>query len=111
MTPHQRKKAAAKVFRENSVMYESPTEQPCSSGSFQPATFHLSVQPDKSGITPLPADMIQLLWKKAERLLTIPNGVCNVPGMNNAKCVASESGEKPHIVVQSRRMYIIDSLC
>ena len=55
--------------------------------------------------------MIQLLWKKAERLLTIPNGVCNVPGMNNAKCVASESGEKPHIVVQSRRMYIIDSLC
>ena len=102
MTPDQRKKAAAKVFRENSIIYESPIEQPCSSGRLQPTNFHLSVQPDESGITSLPADMIQLLWKKAERLLTIPNGVCNAPGMNNAKCVASESGEKPHIVVQSR---------
>lgn len=32
----------------------------------------------------------------------MPNGVCNAPGMSNAKCVASESGEKPHIVVQSK---------
>lgn len=63
----------------------------------------MSVQPDKSGITSLPADMILLLWKKAERLLTMPNGICNAPGMSNAKCVASESGEKPHIVVQSKQ--------
>jgi len=37
-----------------------------------------------------------------ERLLTIPNGVWDAPGMTNAKCIASESGEKPHIVVQSK---------
>lgn len=102
MTSDQRKKAANKVFRESSISYESPIEQACSSGSLQPASFRLSVQSDKSGITSLPADMILLLWKKAERLLTMPNGVCNAPGMSNAKCVASESGEKPHIIVQSK---------
>ena len=35
-------------------------------------------------------------------MVTIPNGVCNAPGMTNAKCVASKSGEKPHVVVQSK---------
>ena len=46
--------------------------------------------------------MILLLWRKAERLLAMPNGVWSAPGMSNGKCIASESGEKPHIVVQSK---------
>ena len=102
MTTDQRRKAVTKAFKENSVPYGSPIDQSCSPTSQQPTNFHLSIQPEQSRITSLPADMILLLWKEAERLLNISNGVCNSPGMTNAKCVASESGEKPHIVIQSK---------
>jgi len=43
------------------------------------------------------------MWKKAERLLNSPNSVCDAPGMVDAKCVASDSGDKPHIVTKSKK--------
>ena len=52
--------------------------------------------------TSLPVDMILLLRRKAERLLAMPNDVCSAQGMSNGKCIASESGEKPHIVTKSQ---------
>ena len=52
----------------------------------------LSVQP---GMTTLSADFILSLWRKAEKILKMPNDICEAPGMTSAKCVASETGEKP----------------
>ena len=74
----------------------------------------LSVQPDKSGITNLSPDFVMSLWRKAERLLNMPNGVCEAPSMTDAKCVASEGVGRPHVVIhnkQKKGMLSCDDLC
>ena len=107
MTPEQRKGVIGKVLKETCIPYESELELPSTSASYLiPSTSgaHLSIPPDKSGIIdPLPADYVLSLWNKAEALLNTPNGVCNAPGMEGAKCVASESGGRPHIVVRGTK--------
>ena len=50
-------------------------------------------------IISLPADYISSLWNKVEALLN----TSNAPGMKNTKCVASESGGRPHIVARSTK--------
>ena len=100
MTPEQRKAIISKAFKENCIAYESQYEQPSTSESFS-TTVCLSVPPDKCGITCLPADFVLSLWKKAEDLLNSFNGVCDAPGMTSAKCVASETAGRPHIVTRN----------
>jgi len=72
-------------------------EMPCTSG------VHLSMPPDKSDIISLATDYILSLWNKAKGLLNTTNGVCNAPGMENTKCVASESGGRPGLVSRSMK--------
>ena len=105
MTPDQRRNAIQKVLKEKCILYESQNDQPSTSTVSQSGPSHLclSVQPDKSGITTLSADFILSLWRKAEKILNMPNGICEAPGMTGAKCVASETGGKPHIVIESKR--------
>ena len=113
MTPDQRRNTIQKVSKEKCIMYESQNDQPsasaiCESG---PSRISLSVQPDKFGITNLSPDFVLSLWRKAEKLLNMKNGVCEAPGMTNAKCVASEAGGKPHVVVQKQGLLSCDDLC
>ena len=90
MTHDQRRNAIQKVMKEKCILYESQNDQPSASAVCQSELPHmyLSVQPDKSGITTLP--------------------------MTNAKCVASEAGDKPHVVTQckqKRGLLNCDDLC
>ena len=43
------------------------------------------------------------IWEEAEGLLSSPNLVCDAPDMVDAKCMASGSGNKPHIVTNSKK--------
>lgn len=63
----------------------------------------LSVPVENTEITNIPLDVLRNIWGKADRLLQSPNAICSAPGMSNAKCVASESGGKPHIVSTNKK--------
>ena len=58
----------------------------------------LSIPPDKSGITTLSSELLERTWNKAEKLLSTAGSVCGAPDMQDAMCVASESGGKPNRV-------------
>ena len=115
MTPDQRSNAIQNAINKKCILYESQNDQPhtlavCQSGL---SRISLSVQPDKSGITNLSPEFMSL-WRKAERLLNMPNGVCEAPGMTDAKCVASEGIGRPHVVIhnkQKKGMLSCDDLC
>ena len=123
MTVEQRKKHVRKVFSAQSIPFESGDEHvslepgasssgATSSGQSSASTTRLSVKVEKSGITTIPAELLLSMWKKAERLLSTPNSICAAPGMANARCVASDTGEKPHIVTQNTRgATICDDSC
>ena len=116
MTPDQRRNAIRKVMNEKCILYESQNDQPHTSAVCQSrlSCISLSVQPDKSGITNLSPEFVMSLWRKAERLLNMPNGVCEAPGMADAKCVASEGVGRPHVVIhnkQKKGMLSCDDLC
>ena len=58
------------------------------------------------------SDVLNSMWKRAERLLNDPNGICDAPGMINSKCVASETGGRPHIVTLNKQgLPICDDSC
>ena len=48
-------------------------------------------------------ELLEATWKKAEKLLDNPGSICPAPGMSDAMCIASESGEKPHIVSKTKK--------
>ena len=83
MTAEQRKKHIKRVFTIQSISFESIDEQipssaltsESSSGSSSGTSasgVHLSVKVEKSGITSIPAELLNCMWKKAERLLSTP---------------------------------------
>ena len=49
------------------------------------------------------SELLEATWKKAEKLLDNPGSICPAPGMSGAMCVASESGEKPHIASKTEK--------
>ena len=107
-TPEQRQQHLCKVFETHSIPFQTRNESESTSTS----STVLSVHPERSGITTLPADMLTSMWKKAERLLKDPNGICDAPGMINSKCVASETGGKPHVVTLNKQgLPICDDSC
>ena len=58
------------------------------------------------------SDVLNSMWKRAERFLNDPNGICDAPGMINSKCVASETGGRPHIVTLNKQgLPICDDSC
>ena len=64
---------------------------------------HLSILPERCGITTISADVLESTWKKAERLLNTTGSICKAPGMLEAMCVASDAGDKPHIVSKTKK--------
>ena len=64
---------------------------------------HLSIPPERCGITTISADVLESIWKKAERLLNTTGSICKAPGMLEAMCVASDTGDKPHIVSKTKK--------
>ena len=64
---------------------------------------HLSVPPERCGITSISAEVLESTWKKAERLLNTTGSICKAPGMPNAMCVASDAGDKPHVVSKTNK--------
>ena len=116
MTSDQRRNAIRKVMKEKCILYESQNDQPHTSAVCQSGLSRISllVQSDKSGIANLLPDFVMSLWRKVEKLLNMPNGVCEAPGMTNAKCVASEGVGRPHVVIynkQKKGMLSCDDLC
>ena len=72
----------------------------------------LSIPPDKSGITNLSSELLERTWSKAEKLLNTAGSICAAPGMQEAMCVASESGSKPHIVCKTKKgTFACDEAC
>lgn len=121
MTANQRQKHIKKVFDAQSISFESTDEHVSRSESVasfsgstsgsSPAASGLSIRPEKSGITTIPAEVLNCMWKKAEQLLSTQS-ICDAPGMVNAKCVARDAGEKPHIVSQNKRQEMVcDDMC
>lgn len=101
MTPQQRQKQLEKVLSAETIAFECPGETSCRQCNF--SENKLSVQPEMSGITVLSTEVLLRMWRKAEQLINTPNSICDAPGMENAKCVASTSGSKPHIVTISKK--------
>ena len=78
------------MLKETCIPYDSELELPSTSGYRQLVMHvHLPLPPDKSNITSLPANYATSLWNKVEALLNTPNRVCNAPGMEDVKSVAS----------------------
>ena len=72
----------------------------------------LSVPPDKSGITSLSSELLERTWSKAKKVLNTAGSICAAPGMEDAMCVASESGSKPHIVCKTKKgSFACDEAC
>ena len=70
------------------------------------------MSPECCGITTVSAEHLEATWKKAEKPLSTPGSICNAPGMSDAMCVASNSGEKPHIVSKTKkRSLTLDDGC
>ena len=63
----------------------------------------LFISPENCGITTVSAELLEATWKNAERVLDNPGSICPAPGMSGAMCVVSESGEKPHIVSNTKK--------
>ena len=83
-------------------------EMPCT--SFECEAFgadsairHLSIPPERCGITTISADLLESTWKKAERLLNTTGNICKAPGMPEAMWVASDTGDKPHNVSKTKK--------
>ena len=99
-TSEQRQKHLKAVFEtcasHPSVIHHTTTTRAASLS-------RLSVPVEKTEITTLPAGVLNNIWSKADRILQTPNSICDAPGMSNAKCVASESGGKPHIISKNKK--------
>ena len=101
MTSEQRQRHLKKVIDMSSVSLEDAST---SSSSVVPGTTRsLSIPPENCGITTVSAELLEATWKKAGKLLDNPGNICPAPGMSGAMCVASESGEKPHIVSKTKK--------
>ena len=64
---------------------------------------NLSIPPERCGITSISAEVLESTWKKAEKLLNTAGSICKAPGMPDAMCVASSSGDKPHVVSKTSK--------
>lgn len=87
MSCDQRQRHLKKVRSMQCTPFEADT---ASSGDGKQKS--LSIPPDKSGITTLSSELLERTWNKAEKLLNTAGSVCGAPGMQDAMCVASESG-------------------
>ena len=107
MSSDQRQKHLKKVWSMQSTSFEADA---VASGGDKLKC--LSIPPDRSGITTLSSELLERTWNKAEKLLNTAGSICGAPGMQDAMCVASESGSKPHIVCRNKKgSYTCDEAC
>ena len=59
----------------------------------------LSISSENCGITTISPEVLESTWK----LLNAEGSLCSAPGVPGAKCVASESGNRPHIVSKTKK--------
>lgn len=110
MTMEQRQAHLKKVFSMVCVPLESETSHSIDSGMV--SATHLSVSPEKSGITAISPESLENTWKKAEKLLNTDGSICKAPGMPDSMCVASASGSRPHIVSKTKKgSFACDDAC
>ena len=57
----------------------------------------LSIPPEESGITTISAVILEMTWKKAEKMLATTSSICEAPGMDDAMCIATKL-EANHIL-------------
>ena len=73
----------------------------------------LSISADESGIDILPHITLQMIWQKAEKLLSSKNAITSAPGSDiKARMVLSQSSAAPHFVTtRDNGQYLCDSSC
>ena len=115
MSCDQRQKHLKKVLDKSCTPFEdSIASYAASSSSYVSSanTKHLSIPPEKCGISTISAELLECTWRKAEKLLNTTGSICKAPGMTNAMCVASDTGGRPHIVSRSKKGDLIcDNEC
>ena len=110
MSPEQRQKHFRRVFSIECMPFHSQID--LEKDETELIENHLSIPPERSGITTISAELLEMTWKKAEKLLNTEGSICIAPGMCNAMCVASESGSRPHLVSKSKSgNFMCDDLC
>lgn len=107
MSSDQRQKHLRRVWGMQSTSFEAEA-----AAGGDTTLKSLSIPPDKSGITTLSSELLERTWNKAEKLLNTAGSICGAPGMQDAMCVASDSGGKPHIVCKNKKgSFACDEAC
>ena len=103
MSCDQRQKNLKKVLDKSCSPFE---ESIANSSSYVSSanTTCLSIPPEKCGISTISAELLECTWRKAEKLLNTTGSFCKAPGMTSAMCVASGTGDRPHIVSRSKKV-------
>ena len=100
MSCEQRKKHLKRVIEMPCTAFELDTDQTSGADS---NIRHLTIPPERCGIANISAEVLESTWKKAERLLNTTGSICKAPGMPDAMCVASDAGDKPHVVSKTKK--------
>ncbi len=79
-------------------------------------TAALEISAQECGITSVAVSVLKDMWAKAERLLTMKDGILKVPWSTDtrARLVMSVSSDHPHVVKtnpRSKKQYICDEKC
>ena len=108
MSPEQRKSHMRKVF----AMECTPVESEVTLNNFDVNRRILSIAPERCGIATISSEVLEITWKKAEKLLNTTGSLCKAPGMSDAMCVSSDSGSRPHIVSKTKKgSFACDDAC
>ena len=101
MSCDQRQKHLKKVLDKSCT----PFEDSIANSSYVPSanTKRLSIPPEKCGIGTISAELLECTWRKAKKLLNTTGSICKAPGMTNAMCIASDTGDRPHIVSRNKK--------
>lgn len=97
-------------------MSKEPSQLSTSSQTNSVSAPALTISVQECGITSLAMTLLNDIWEKAERLLSMEGGILKVPWSTDksARLVMSSSSEHPHFVKtnpRSKKQYICDEKC